>query len=126
MTTSSSASRKDSLFTRWLKPSALLAERDRLEAFLAAFPGEYCGFNPDGSLAYSKGFLELLNLRKITGITDIQHALRPGDAAALENCYIHLKEQRQKFVLKKSARVLSGSSYSFFDIITRKNPPIGR
>lgn len=100
MTTSSSASRKDSLFTRWLKPSALLAERDRLEAFLAAFPGEYCGFNPDGSLAYSKGFLDLLNLRKITGITDIQHALRPGDAAALENCYIHLKEQRQKFVLK--------------------------
>lgn len=91
---------KQSFFDRWLKPAALLAERNRLEAFLGAFPGEYCGFNPDGSLAYSKGFLNLLNLRKISGISDIQHALRPGDAAALETCYIRLKEQRQNFALK--------------------------
>ncbi|MBL8640649.1 MAG: PAS-domain containing protein [Alphaproteobacteria bacterium] len=102
MNASSTAHRfqKKSLFDRWLKPTALLAERNRLEAFLAAFPGEYCGFNPDGSLAYSKGFLSLLNLQKINGISDIQHALRPGDAAALETCYIRLKEQRQNFVLK--------------------------
>lgn len=91
---------KQSFFDRWLKPAPLLAERDRLEAFLAAFPGEYCGFNPDGSLAYSKGFMALLGLRKINGISDIQHALRPGDAAALETCYIRLKEQRQNFILK--------------------------
>ena len=91
---------KQTFFDRWLKPAALLAERNRLEAFLAAFPGEYCGFNPDGSLAYSKGFLSLLNLQKINGISDIQHALRPGDAAALETCYIRLKEQRQNFALK--------------------------
>lgn len=101
MNSSSSAqSKKQSLFDRWLKPSALMAERDRLEAFLGAFPGEYCGFNPDGSLAYSKGFLDLLHLKKISGISDIQHALRPGDAAALETCYFRLKEQRQNFVLK--------------------------
>lgn len=102
MNASSTAHRfqKKSLFDRWLKPMALLAERNRLEAFLAAFPGEYCGFNPDGSLAYSKGFLSLLNLQKINSISDIQHALRPGDAAALETCYIRLKEQRQNFVLK--------------------------
>lgn len=102
MNSSSTAHRfqKKSLFDRWLKPTALLAERNRLEAFLAAFPGEYCGFNPDGSLAYSKGFFSLLNLQKINGISDIQHALRPGDAAALETCYIRLKEQRQNFVLK--------------------------
>lgn len=93
-------SKKQSLFDRWLKPAALLAERNRLEAFLGAFPGEYCGFNPDGSLAYSKGFMALLNLKKISGISDIQHALRPGDAAALETCYIRLKEDRQNFVLK--------------------------
>lgn len=94
------SSKKQSLFERWLKPAALLAERDRLEAFLSAFPGEYCGFNPDGSLAYSRGFMALLNLSKIRGVSDIQHALRPGDAAALENCFIQLKEKRQHFVLK--------------------------
>lgn len=101
-----SQSRKQSFFERWLKPAGLIAERDRLEAFLAAFPGEYCGFNPDGSLAYSKGFLALLNLTKINGIPDIQHALRPGDAAALETCFIRLKEDRQHFVLK--AQTLGG------------------
>lgn len=100
MNASAEKSKKQSLFGRWLKPAALLAERDRLEAFLAAFPGEYCGFNPDGSLAYSKGFLALLKLSKINGINDIQHALRTGDAAALEHCFINLKEKRQGFVLK--------------------------
>ena len=99
-------SKKKSFFERWLKPAGLMAERDRLEAFLAAFPGEYCGFNPDGSLAYSKGFMNLLNLTKINGITDIQHALRPGDAAALETCFIRLKEDCQHFVLK--AQTLGG------------------
>lgn len=100
MTSAAHAQKKESLFSRWLKPAALMAERDRLEAFLAAFPGEYCGFNPDGSLAYSKGFLNLLNIAKINGISDIQHALRPGDAAALETCFIRLKEDRQHFSLK--------------------------
>lgn len=100
MTSSAAHSKKTPLFKRWFTPSQLLVERDRLEAFLSAFPGEYCGFNPDGSLAYSKGFMELLNVGKIKGISDIQHALRPGDAAALETCYINLKEKRQAFVLK--------------------------
>lgn len=44
--------------------------------------------------------MSLLNVKKISGITDIQHALRPGDAAALETCFIRLKEQRQNFALK--------------------------
>jgi len=98
--TVSSSQPKSSFFARWLKPQTFLAERDRLEAFLAAFPGEYCGFNPDGSLAYSKGFLELLKIRKINSIADIQHALRPGDAATLENCFGKLKEEKQNFILK--------------------------
>ena len=70
MTTSSSASRKDSLFTRWLKPSALLAERDRLLHELGRpvtpfDPKTLCGmqdirliFNdwPDKIRTMSKGF----------------------------------------------------------------------
>lgn len=106
MNSSAAHSKKPPLFKRWFTPTQLLAERDRLEAFLSAFPGEYCGFNPDGSLAYSKGFMDLLGIRKIAGISDIQHALRPGDAAALEHCFINLKEKRQAFVLK--AQTLDG------------------
>lgn len=97
---SSSASAKTSLFSRLFRNPQLRVEKDRLEAFLAAFPGEYCGFNPDGSLAYSRGFKLLLNIPELRSISDIQHALRPGDAAALETCFFNLKEQHQNFVLK--------------------------
>jgi signal transduction histidine kinase len=77
-----------------------LAEKARLEAFLSAYPGEYCGFNPDGSLVYSQGFLSLLDLKEIKTLADIQQALRPGDAAALEACFFRLLEHREKFVLR--------------------------
>lgn len=95
-----STQNKLSLFKRILAPKRVYAEKDRLEAFLAAFPGEYCGFNPDGSLAYSLGFLTLLGIPQIRNFEDIQHALRAGDAAALESCLMRLKENRQKFILK--------------------------
>lgn len=78
----------------------LEAENNRLEAFLNAFPGEYCGFNTDGSLAYSRGFAEMLGLSKIESIAEIQNALRPGDSAALESCYMRLRQYGQRFVLK--------------------------
>lgn len=78
----------------------LEAENSRLEAFLNAFPGEYCGFNSDGSLAYSRGFADMMNLSRIDSIADIQAALRPGDSAALESCYMRLREYGQRFVLK--------------------------
>lgn len=81
-------------------------EKSRLEAFLAAFPGQYCGFHADDSLAYSAGFRDLLGLEKIESIADIQTALRPGDAAALESCYMRLRQQGQRFILK--VRTLSG------------------
>ncbi|HPQ50426.1 MAG TPA: hypothetical protein PKZ89_01970, partial [Alphaproteobacteria bacterium] len=80
---SSSGSPRPSFLQKIFGNPQLSAEKDRLEAFLAAFPGEYCGFNPDGSLAYSSGFLDLLQLNTIRDFNDIQHALRPGDAAAL-------------------------------------------
>lgn len=78
----------------------LESENSRLEAFLNAFPGEYCGFNADGSMAYSRGFMQLLNLDRIESIADIQSALRPGDSAALESCYMRLRQYGQRFVLK--------------------------
>ncbi len=125
----SSGSAKPSFLKKLFTNPHLRAEKDRLEAFLAAFPGEYCGFNPDGSLAYSKGFLSLLNLDKIRAFSDIQHALRPGDAAALETCMIRLKENGQKFIIKvqtlkgtKILRFTGGSGHALneadqYDII---------
>lgn len=97
---SSGARPKPSFLQKIFGNPTLVAEKDRLEAFLAAFPGEYCGFNPDGSLAYSAGFMALLNLKKINNFSDIQHALRPGNSAALETCLIRMKEDGQKFILK--------------------------
>jgi PAS domain-containing protein len=78
----------------------LEAENNRLGAFLNAFPGEYCGFNADGSLAYSRGFMEMRGNSRIDSIADIQNALRPGDSSALESCYMRLRQYGQRFVLK--------------------------
>lgn len=72
-------------------------EKSRLEAFLAAFPGEYCGFNPDGTLVYSNGFIELLGLKELGSLLDIQEALMPDDAAALESLFERLKEKGTSF-----------------------------
>ena len=78
----------------------LEAEKSRLEAFLAAFPGEYCGFSKDNIVAYSGSFPEMLGLKTVTDFTDIQQALRPGDDAALESCFRRLHEHGTKFSLK--------------------------
>jgi len=74
-------------------------EKARLEAFLTAFPGEYCGFSTDGSVAYSQGFADMLGLGDIKTIADIQNCLAPGDAAALEGLFNRLKSRRTAFSL---------------------------
>ena len=80
--------------------SDLEAEKARLEAFLAAFPGEYCGFSGDTILAYSGSFPDMLNIRSVRDFSDIQHSLRPGDDAALESCFRRLQERGTRFSLK--------------------------
>ncbi len=78
----------------------LQAEKARLEAFLAAFPGEYCGFSRDGSVAYSDGFCALLGLSHIKTLGDIQTQLSPGDAAALEGMMDRLSENGESFSIQ--------------------------
>ncbi|PZP55617.1 MAG: histidine kinase [Micavibrio aeruginosavorus] len=78
----------------------LEAEKSRLEAFLTAFPGEYCGFSKDSAVAFSPHFPDTLNLKTVTDFADIQQALRPGDDAALESCFRRLQEQGTRFSLK--------------------------
>jgi len=74
-------------------------EKARLEAFLAAVPGEYCGFSSDQSIAYSQGFCTLLNLVEIHSLVDIQNRLTPGDAAALESLFGRMQEKNTSFTL---------------------------
>jgi len=69
----------------------------RLEAFLGAFPGEYCGWGKDGSVAYSAGFTDMLSLEKIEALSDIQDRLVPKDSASLESLFGRLREQGIKF-----------------------------
>lgn len=93
-----------SLFSALLAPltgaDQLAVEKARLEAFLNAFPGEYCGFHADGSVAYSDGFLALLGLKIIKSIEDIQAILGPSDSAALEGQYLRLEKEAKPFSIK--------------------------
>lgn len=98
------APQKPSLFSALLAPltggDQVLQEKARLEAFLNAFPGEYCGFHEDGSVAYSDGFCALLGVKTVGRIEDVQAALPAGDAAALEGQYTRLEQDGKPFSLR--------------------------
>lgn len=88
------------LLGRFGASEKLAAERSRLEAFLAAFPGEYCGWGPDRSVAYSQGFCKILGLDgNVRTIADIQARLTPSDAAALEGLWGRLKSAGLNFTI---------------------------
>lgn len=99
----SSKTNKPSFFKRLLKPfskgEALAHEKARLEAFLTAFPGEYCGFASDDSVAYSSGFCKILGVEMINSLSDIQEQIPPGDAAALEGYFDRLSDKGAEFLL---------------------------
>ena len=70
---------------RFFTDDELQNEKSRLEAFLSAMPGDYCGFGHDGTIAFSQGFLDLLGLENVQYPTDILNAFDAQDAAAIEN-----------------------------------------
>tara|TARA_R110002095_G_scaffold27498_3_gene27626 strand:+ start:645 stop:3056 length:2412 start_codon:yes stop_codon:yes gene_type:complete len=72
-------------------------EKARLEAFLSAVPGEYCGWGSDRSVAYSKGFCDLLGAQFIQKISDIQNCLNAEDSLALEGLYNRLVDDGLPF-----------------------------
>ncbi len=84
-------------------------EKSRLEAFLSAFPGEYCGFSSQHNAVYSDKFANMLNLKKIEDVHDIQNCLNAGDAAALEGMFNGLREQGQEFSI--DVHSLDGERY---------------
>ncbi len=75
----------------------LAADKARLEAFMAAFPGAWCGWAADGTLGYNEAFCGLLKLDAIGALSDIQHALSPSDAAVLEGQFAALQDQGKAF-----------------------------
>ncbi len=97
--TRSPASPKKNLFSSLFGGDRLRAEKARLEAFLAAVPGEYCGWAMDGSLAYSEGFCQLLGLDHVQSLQDIQNCLSPSDAMALEGLFTRLQETGETFCM---------------------------
>ncbi len=78
----------------------LKSEKARLEAFLSAVPGEYCGWARDGSVAYSAGLCGLLHIPSVESINDILSALDTSDAAALEGVFNRLQDEGTPFTMK--------------------------
>lgn len=74
-------------------------EISRLEAFVAAAPGDYCGWSVEGEIAYSRGFADFLGLPLIRTLSDIQARLTPADAAALEGLFTRLQDEGEGFSL---------------------------
>lgn len=77
--------------------SAARAEKRRLEAFFSALPLEYCGWGPSGALLYSRGFTRLLGADRLNSIHDVENALQPSDAAAVESLYLALTQNAESF-----------------------------
>lgn len=77
----------------------LRAEKSRLEAFLDAMPGQYCGFAQDGTVIYSPGFCRLFGLESVTRIEEVQAKIATSDAAALEGQWDRLERTGQGFSL---------------------------
>ena len=76
------------------------ADKARLEAFIDAFPGEYCGLTASNHITYSDGFCALMGLERISSFDDIQACLMPGDSAALEGLYERLFKHATTFTLQ--------------------------
>ena len=85
-------------------PVRLRAEKARLEAFLSAVPGEYCGWAIDGSVAYSKGFCDILGVKRIDRFADIQNRLSPDDSAVAEGMFTRLKNDGVPFTINVQDR----------------------
>lgn len=84
--------------------SGVYAEKARLEAFLSAVPGEYCGWALDQTVAYSQGFCEAMGLTVIESMADIQNRLMPDDAAMLEGLFSRLTKSGIAFTINVETR----------------------
>lgn len=82
-----------------LRADHFLAQTTRLEAFAAAAPMPYCGWSSVGATAASDDLLSLLKRSEIRGFDDIESALTPGDAAALNGLFARLRSDGEAFAV---------------------------
>lgn len=90
----------------------LQEEKNRFEAFLAAYPGAFMGIAADGSVIASDSLFEILEVESIQSIMDVQAKLSPDDAAALEGMLERLQKTNTPF----SISVLSANEEKRFKI----------
>jgi len=76
-----------------------MVDKRRMESFMDALPFEYCGWNANGAVSWSRKFPHLFGLTSIQNIRDIQTAILPSDAAALEGMIFALKKDGDPFTL---------------------------
>lgn len=76
-----------------------------------ALPFEYCGWNKSGIAHWSRGFPEIFGMNSIQSVRDIQQAILPSDAAALEGMIWRLQKDGEPFLLtvktSESDRILA-------------------
>lgn len=82
----------------------LRAEKARLEAFLSAVPGEYCGWASDNTIAYSRGFCDALGLAEIEKPSDIADILSYEDGLVLQSMFAKLREHGTAFTINVQNR----------------------
>lgn len=111
----------------------LRLEKNRLEAFLAAMPGEYCGFSKDGSILFSQNFPKFLNIQKIENFSDIQNTLPKDMGDILDNHFKSLQntgkdfslnvhiQAHNKFFNLSGSRGLALDGTDYFDILWLKD-----
>ncbi len=79
------------------KSRDLEEENEQLKSFLSTVPVEYCGWDQLGAMAVSPGFGLMMGIEKISTIEDVEAALSPGDAAALQGAFSRLKKYGENF-----------------------------
>jgi len=75
-------------------------ENARLTAFIQSVPGAYVGWLEDGSVFSREEACTLLDVPSIQSLNDIQNALAPSDAAALEGVYSRLVADGTRFEIE--------------------------
>ena len=82
-----------------LRADHFLSQTTRLEAFVAASPLPYCGWSSGGAMAASEDLSSVLGAAEIERFEDIEIALSPSDAAALNGLFARLRSDGEPFTL---------------------------
>lgn len=59
----------------------------------------YCGFMPGEDPIWSADFTAMLGIKGVRRLEDVQQAIQPADAAALEGLFIQLQDNQEPFIL---------------------------